>query len=90
MVAEEERYRNKASVAVLTGPDYATPSMKQYEAVPRPEAVPYYNLELMDSDVEHEHETKEEKEADGYAAISLDSDTSVKPPSEKRLRICSP
>ena len=49
------RYSNKAAVAVLTSPDYDTPAMTQYEAVhPRPEAVPYYDLAVNDSDEELE------------------------------------
>ena len=49
------RYRNKAAVAVLTAPDYATPEMRQYEAVlPRPAAEPYYDLFVGDSDEEYD------------------------------------
>jgi len=55
MSPDEERYRNKASVVVLTAPDYSNPTIKQYEAVPRPEASPYYDLGINDSDEELEH-----------------------------------
>lgn len=55
MSPDEERHRNKASVAVLRGPDYSNPAIKQYEAVPRPEASPYYDLNINDSDEELEH-----------------------------------
>lgn len=34
---EGERFYNKAAVAQLTAPDYATPSMLQFDAAPRPE-----------------------------------------------------
>ncbi|KAL4550811.1 hypothetical protein Ndes2526B_g08910 [Nannochloris sp. 'desiccata'] len=50
-----DRYKNKAAVAVLSGPDYDTPVMKQYEAaLPRPKATPYYDLYINDSDEELE------------------------------------
>ena len=50
-----QRYRNKASVAVLSGPDYNKPEMTQYEAVPRPDKLtPYYDLFVNDSDEELE------------------------------------
>ena len=55
MAQDAKRYCNKAAVAVLTGPDYDTPTMKQYEAVhPRPEGKPYYDLFVNDSDEELE------------------------------------
>jgi serine/threonine-protein phosphatase 5 len=50
-----ERYNNKASVLVLSAPDYTCPEVKQYEAVlPRPEVSPYYDLGVPDSDEEIE------------------------------------
>lgn len=55
MAQDAKRYCNKAAVAVLTAPDYDSPNMKQYEAVlPRPEATPYYDLFVNDSDEELE------------------------------------
>lgn len=52
---EAERYNNMAAVAVLTGPDWDTPYMRQYAAAhPRPEAKPYYDLYVPDSDEEFE------------------------------------
>lgn len=52
---EAERYRNKAAVAVLRAPDYATPDMRTFEAVhPRPTASPFYDLLVPDSDEEYE------------------------------------
>jgi serine/threonine-protein phosphatase 5 len=52
---DAERYRNKAAVAILSAPDFATPVMKQFEAaLPRPEATPYYDLFVNDSDEEYE------------------------------------
>jgi len=48
-----DRFNNLAAVAVLQAPDWATPVMKQYSAVlPRPEAAPFYDLCLPDSDDE--------------------------------------
>jgi serine/threonine-protein phosphatase 5 len=50
-----DRYKNKAAVAVLTGPNYDTPAMTQYEAaLPRPQVAPYYDLYINDSDEELE------------------------------------
>jgi serine/threonine-protein phosphatase 5 len=55
MPEDTERYNNLAAVAVLTGPDWATPNMQQYAAAhPRPEAQPYYELWVPDSDEEWE------------------------------------
>lgn len=49
------RYKNKGAVAVLTHPDYCSPSMRQFEAqLPRPKAEPYYDLCVNDSDEEFE------------------------------------
>jgi serine/threonine-protein phosphatase 5 len=50
-----DRYKNKAAVAVLSAPNYDTPAMTQYEAaLPRPQATPYYDLYVNDSDEELE------------------------------------
>jgi hypothetical protein len=49
-----QRYKNKAAVAVLSAPDWATATMVQYEAVPRPPAEPYYDIMAPDSDEEME------------------------------------
>lgn len=55
MADEANRYRNKAAVAILSGPGYDDPNLVQYEAVlPRPEARPYYDLFVNDSDEEFE------------------------------------
>ncbi|PSC75899.1 Serine threonine-phosphatase 7 [Micractinium conductrix] len=55
MPEEAERYQNLAAVAVLTAPDWATPDMRQFAAAhPRPEAQPYYDLFVPDSDEEFE------------------------------------
>lgn len=41
---EDQRYLNRAAVAVLKAPDWCTPQMLQYEAVlPRPPAVAFYD-----------------------------------------------
>jgi len=55
--ADAERYRNKASVVVLSAPDYSTPAIKQFEAVlPRPCVQPYYDIDdTPDSDEEFEN-----------------------------------
>lgn len=49
--AGSDRFYNRGAVAVLSAPDYTTPSMQQFDAAPRPEAEPYYSL-----DVEFEEE----------------------------------
>ena len=50
-----QRYRNRAAVAVLSGPGWAEPDMRVYEAAaPRPEAAPFYNLLVYDSDEDWE------------------------------------
>ena len=51
-----ERYNNKAAVAVLSAPDWATPEMRVFEAVhPRPQASPFYDVcAVVDSDEEYE------------------------------------
>ena len=55
MADDALRYKNKGAVAVLSAPEYNTPAMTQYEAVlPRPEAKPYYDLYVNDSDEELE------------------------------------
>lgn len=55
-IAEQaNRYQNKAAIAVLSSPNWSNPEMRQYEAVlPRPEATPYYDLGVPDSDEEYE------------------------------------
>lgn len=53
MADDTRRFRNKGAVAVLSAPTYTEPVMKQFEAVlPRPDAVPYYDLHVGDSDDE--------------------------------------
>jgi serine/threonine-protein phosphatase 5 len=54
VAAAAARYGNKGAVAVLRGPGYATPSMAQYGAAPRPPATPFYDLGVADSDEEFE------------------------------------
>jgi serine/threonine-protein phosphatase 5 len=54
VAAAAARYGNKGAVAVLRGPGYATPSMAQYGAAPRPPAAPFYDLGVADSDEEFE------------------------------------
>ena len=48
----EARYNNAAAVAVLTGPHYDSPEIITFAAVPRPHAVPYYELGTAGSDEE--------------------------------------
>ena len=48
----EARYNNAAAVAVLTGPHYDSPEIITFTAVPRPYAVPYYELGVGGSDEE--------------------------------------
>mmetsp|Transcript_2159 Transcript_2159/g.6377 ORF Transcript_2159/g.6377 Transcript_2159/m.6377 type:complete len:379 (-) Transcript_2159:210-1346(-) len=51
----KDRFNNLAAVAVLSGPDFATPVMKQFAAVkPRPMSEPFYDLGMADSDEEFE------------------------------------
>ena len=43
----EPRYNNLGAIAELTGPTWAVPHFKQYEAdLPRPAAKPYYDLDI--------------------------------------------
>lgn len=43
----EPRYNNLGAIAELTGPTWAAPHFKQYEAdLPRPAAKPYYDLDI--------------------------------------------
>lgn len=53
-VAEDcKRFYNKGAVAVLSGPDYATFAIKQYDAdLSRPTCLPYYELASNDGDEE--------------------------------------
>ena len=48
-----KRFYNRGAVAVLSGPDYATFKMKQFDAdLSRPSCLPYYELD--DNDGEEE------------------------------------
>jgi serine/threonine-protein phosphatase 5 len=48
----ETRYNNTAAIAVLTGPHYDAPEILNFQAAPRPPAVPYYDLGIAGSDEE--------------------------------------
>lgn len=65
---ESERCHNRAAVAVLSAPDYVEPRMVQFDAdLPRPEAQPYYALDLPGSDEEYEPASSD---ASGMTSIS--------------------
>ncbi|KAL4428044.1 hypothetical protein ABPG75_002133 [Micractinium tetrahymenae] len=71
MPDDAERYNNLAAVAVLTAPDWATPNMRQYAAAhPRPEAQPYYELTVPDSDEEYEPASAD---ASGMTGVERDT-----------------
>ncbi|EFN58373.1 hypothetical protein CHLNCDRAFT_20762 [Chlorella variabilis] len=79
MPEEAERYNNLAAVAVLMAPDWATPTMRQFAAAhPRPEAQPYYDLYVPDSDEEFEP-----------AASSASGMTDVERPSASTMSVAS-
>lgn len=68
---DTQRYENKAAVIVLSGPEYSTPEIKQYEAIlPRPKATPYYDLDVPDSDEEYE---KMGSDVSGMSDVAMDS-----------------
>ena len=55
MSPDVSRHHNKAAVVLLNAPEYSTPTMRQYEAIlPRPQATPYYDIDVPDSDEEFE------------------------------------
>ena len=69
------RFRNKAAVAVLTFPDYCTPKIRQFEAqIPRPEAQPYYDLYVNDSDEEFEGVPSTASGMTDVAEVEMESD----------------
>jgi hypothetical protein len=42
-VPEEERYKNRGAVAVLSAPGWHDPQFVQFDAVPRPPAAAFYD-----------------------------------------------
>ncbi|KAF8068462.1 PP7 [Scenedesmus sp. PABB004] len=57
-MAGEERHNNRGAVAHLSAPGWATPEVEHFDAAPRPQAQPYYDMQGPASGEESEDEAE--------------------------------